>query len=34
MFGFVFGHEVTTKFKNVMGDYENKLCSVERIKEG
>lgn len=28
------GHEVTTKFKNVMGDYENKLCSVERIKEG
>jgi len=25
------GHEVTTKFKKVQGDYEKKLCKVEKI---
>ncbi len=25
------GHEVTTKFKKVQGDYEKKLCKVERV---
>ena len=25
------GHEVTTKFKKIQGDYEHKLCKVEKI---
>lgn len=28
---FADGHEVTTKFKNVKSDFENKLCRVERV---
>lgn len=28
---FADGHEVTTKFKNVKSDYENKLCRVEPV---